>query len=95
MSLSYNVYVFSQIGHFENAFRPNVMTFRETIPWVHNFIQHHQPKTMYMYCTGGIRCTRLSAYIYSQSLSFTDMPQLYVVRNENYFFFYFSNLLHS
>jgi hypothetical protein len=57
------------------------MTFRETIPWTHDFIHRHQPKAMYMYCTGGIRCTRLSAYIYSQALSFNNTPQLYVVRN--------------
>lgn len=52
----------SEVGHFENAIRPDVETFRESLPIIEDMLQEHQDKTILMYCTGGIRCEKASAY---------------------------------
>ncbi len=51
-----------EVGHFENAIRPNVETFRESLPIIENLLQEHKDKNLVMYCTGGIRCEKASAY---------------------------------
>ena len=52
----------SEVGHFENAIRPDVETFREALPIVEGLLQDHKDKHIVMYCTGGIRCEKASAY---------------------------------
>ena len=52
----------SEVGHFENAILPDVDSFREALPEVENILQDHQDKNIVMYCTGGIRCEKASAY---------------------------------
>jgi UPF0176 protein len=53
----------SEIGHFTNAIKPDVDTFRESLPIIENQLsQHKQDKKLLMYCTGGIRCEKASAY---------------------------------
>lgn len=52
----------SEIGHFENAITPDVETFRESLPIVEDLLQEHKEKNIIMYCTGGIRCEKASAY---------------------------------
>lgn len=52
----------SEVGHFKNAITPDVETFREELPLVENFLQDKKDKNLLMYCTGGIRCEKASAY---------------------------------
>ncbi len=53
----------SRIGHFEGAIRPDVDTFRESLPLVVEMLADHKDKPVLMYCTGGIRCEKASAYL--------------------------------
>jgi UPF0176 protein len=53
----------SEIGHFRNAIRPDVDTFRESLGIIEKDLQaHKESKKLVMYCTGGIRCEKSSAY---------------------------------
>jgi UPF0176 protein len=53
----------SEIGHFTNAMKPDVDTFRESLPIIEEQLsEHKQDKKLLMYCTGGIRCEKASAY---------------------------------
>ena len=52
----------SEVGHFENAICPDVETFREALPLVEEMLQKDKNKPIVMYCTGGIRCEKASAY---------------------------------
>lgn len=53
----------SEIGHFVNAITPDVDTFRESLPIIEEQLaEHKEDKNLLMYCTGGIRCEKASAY---------------------------------
>jgi len=52
----------SEVGHFENAICPDVETFREALPLVEDMLAEQKDKKIVMYCTGGIRCEKASAY---------------------------------
>lgn len=53
----------SEIGHFKNAVTPDVDTFRESLDIIENDLKDHkEDKSLVMYCTGGIRCEKASAY---------------------------------
>ncbi|SCY19541.1 oxygen-dependent tRNA uridine(34) hydroxylase TrhO [Flavobacterium caeni] len=53
----------SEIGHFTGAIKPDVDTFRESLPIIEEQLsEHKQDKKLLMYCTGGIRCEKASAY---------------------------------
>lgn len=52
----------SEVGHFENAMTPDVDTFREALCVVEKQLREHKNKHIVMYCTGGIRCEKASAY---------------------------------
>ncbi|WP_026754342.1 rhodanese-related sulfurtransferase [Sediminibacter sp. Hel_I_10] len=53
----------SEIGHFKNAVTPDVDTFRESLPIIEEELKDHkEDKNLVMYCTGGIRCEKASAY---------------------------------
>lgn len=52
----------SEVGYFENAIRPDVETFREALPLVEKMLEDKKDKPIVMYCTGGIRCEKASAY---------------------------------
>lgn len=52
----------SEVGHFRNAILPDVETFREALPVVEKMLEEHKDKNIVMYCTGGIRCEKASAY---------------------------------
>src|SRR5690606_36202239 len=53
----------SEIGHFKNAITPDVDTFRESLPIIEEDLKaHKEDKNLVMYCTGGIRCEKASAY---------------------------------
>ena len=53
----------SEIGHFKNAVTPDVDTFRESLDIIEADLQDHkEDRNLVMYCTGGIRCEKASAY---------------------------------
>ena len=53
----------SEIGHFINAVTPDVDTFRESLDIIEADLKNHKKdKNLVMYCTGGIRCEKASAY---------------------------------
>ena len=53
----------SEVGHFAGAVTPDVDTFRESLPIIEEQLAaHKEDKNLLMYCTGGIRCEKASAY---------------------------------
>ena len=64
----------SEVGHFENAICPDVDTFREALPAVEKMLHDQQDKNIVMYCTGGIRCEKASAWF--KHLGFKHVFQL-------------------
>ncbi len=53
----------SEIGHFEGAVTPDVDTFRDSLDIIEaDLKEHKEDKNLLMYCTGGIRCEKASAY---------------------------------
>lgn len=53
----------SEIGHFEGAITPDVDTFRDSLDLIEEHLsEHKEDKKLVMYCTGGIRCEKASAY---------------------------------
>ncbi|PCJ97663.1 MAG: hypothetical protein COA50_04275 [Flavobacteriaceae bacterium] len=53
----------SEIGRFKNAITPDVDTFRDSLDIIENDLKDHkEDKKLVMYCTGGIRCEKASAY---------------------------------
>ena len=53
----------SEIGHFEGAITPDVDTFRDSLDIIEDDLKEHkEDKNLVMYCTGGIRCEKASAY---------------------------------
>lgn len=52
----------SEVGHFKEAILPDVDTFRDSLPIVEEILEDHKEKHIVMYCTGGIRCEKASAY---------------------------------
>lgn len=53
----------SEIGHFKNAVTPDVDTFRDSLDIIERDLKDHkEDKNLVMYCTGGIRCEKASAY---------------------------------
>lgn len=54
----------SEIGHFQGAILPDVDSFRESLPIIEKtFEEHKKSKNIVMYCTGGIRCEKASAFL--------------------------------
>lgn len=53
----------SEVGHFEGAILPDVVTFRESLPIIAGMLEDKKDRDIVMYCTGGIRCEKASAYM--------------------------------
>lgn len=53
----------SEVGHFENAITPDVENFRDALDVVPELLDEHRDKNIVMYCTGGIRCEKASAFL--------------------------------
>lgn len=51
------------VGHFEHAIDPNTKIFAQFPKWVQENKSALKDKKVLMYCTGGIRCEKASAYI--------------------------------
>lgn len=52
-----------EVGHFEKAIEVPSDTFREQLPMSAEMLEQHKDKNIIMYCTGGIRCEKASAYL--------------------------------
>jgi len=65
----------SAIGHFEDAIRPQVDTFREELPVVLDELKGKEAEKVLLYCTGGIRCEKASAFL--KHHGFKDVNQLH------------------
>ena len=65
----------SEVGHFEGAITPDVENFRESLPIINEQLQDFkEDKNLLMYCAGGIRCEKASAYFKHQG--FKNVYQL-------------------
>lgn len=65
----------SEVGHFKGAILPDVDTFREELEFVKEELADKKDKKILLYCTGGIRCEKTSAFLKSEG--FTDVNQLH------------------
>ena len=52
-----------EVGHFEKAIEVPSDTFREQLPMAAEMLGDNRDKNIIMYCTGGIRCEKASAYM--------------------------------
>ena len=52
-----------EVGHFERALEIPSDTFREQLPMAADMLKESRDKNIIMYCTGGIRCEKASAYL--------------------------------
>jgi UPF0176 protein len=52
-----------KIGTFKNAVNPHTGSFREFPKWVKQHLDPRKTKKVAMFCTGGIRCEKASAYM--------------------------------
>ena len=52
----------SEVGYFEGAIRPDITNFRDLLPAVEDMLADKKDANIVMYCTGGIRCEKASAY---------------------------------
>jgi UPF0176 protein len=52
-----------EVGHFDNAIEVPSDTFREQLPMSAEMLENNKQRNIIMYCTGGIRCEKASAYL--------------------------------
>lgn len=57
-----------QVGTFKNAINPNTDSFREFPEYLANQVLPNRPKKVAMFCTGGIRCEKSTAYLKEQGV---------------------------
>jgi UPF0176 protein len=62
------------VGHFRNAIRPEVESFRDFPEWIRQNLSEYKDKPILTYCTGGIRCEKLSGFLLKEG--FKDVAQL-------------------
>lgn len=62
------------LGHFRNAIKPEVETFKEFPEWINENLSEFKDRPILTYCTGGIRCEKLTSVLLDQG--FTDVYQL-------------------
>ncbi|MER3464252.1 MAG: hypothetical protein C4329_07375, partial [Chitinophagaceae bacterium] len=55
-----------EVGHFERAIEVPSDTFREQLPMAADMLKEAKDKNIIMYCTGGIRCEKASAFMLHQ-----------------------------
>jgi UPF0176 protein len=62
------------LGHFRGAIRPDVDSFREFPEWIRQNMSELKDKPVLTYCTGGIRCEKLSGFLLREG--FKEVYQL-------------------
>ncbi|MDG1718478.1 MAG: rhodanese-related sulfurtransferase [Flavobacteriales bacterium] len=65
----------SEIGKFKGAICPEVETFKEELPVVRDLLKGKEKEDVLLYCTGGIRCEKTSAYL--KHHGFKNVSQLH------------------
>ena len=65
----------SEVGHFIGAITPDSDTFREELPLVEEKLKGKEDEKILLYCTGGIRCEKASAWL--RHKGFKDVNQLH------------------
>ena len=63
-----------EIGTFPGAKDPHLKTFRDFLRYAQEKLHPHKQKKIAMFCTGGIRCEKASAYLLEQG--FVEVYQL-------------------
>lgn len=63
------------VGHFRNAIRPDIETFRDLPEWVQENKHLIEGKRILTYCTGGVRCEKFSGWLIKEG--FEDVAQLH------------------
>lgn len=63
------------LGHFRDAIRPDIETFRELPQWMEKNKHLIEGKRILTYCTGGIRCEKFSGWLVKEG--FEDVAQLH------------------
>jgi predicted sulfurtransferase len=59
----------SRIGQFKNAIIPPIKTFRELPSYIDENEELFKDKEVLMYCTGGVRCERATAYLNKKNIA--------------------------
>ncbi len=62
------------IGSFKNALNPNTTSFREFPQYAQEHLQNAKDKKIAMFCTGGIRCEKSTAYL--KQMGFAEVYHL-------------------
>ena len=65
----------SEVGRFENAICPEAFTFRDEVQMVVEQLADQKNRKILLYCTGGVRCEKASAWM--RHHGFTDVNQLH------------------
>lgn len=60
-----------EVGHFKNAIEVPSDTFREQLPMAADMLKDKKDAPIIMYCTGGIRCEKATAYM--KHVGFTNV----------------------
>jgi len=63
------------VGHFKNAIKPEIKTFRELPNWIRENKHLIEGKKIMTYCTGGVRCEKFSGWLKREG--FDDVGQLH------------------
>lgn len=63
------------LGHFRGAVRPPIASFREFPAWIRRELSQYKKRKVVTYCTGGIRCEKLTSFMIAEG--FEDVYQLH------------------
>lgn len=63
------------LGHFRNAIRPEADSFKEFPEWIRKNFSQYKDKNILTYCTGGIRCEKLTGFMLKEG--FKNVYQLH------------------
>jgi predicted sulfurtransferase len=58
-----------EIGRFNNAITPDIKNFRDLPAYLDKNLEQFKDKQVLMYCTGGIRCERATAYLNEKNIA--------------------------